>query len=187
MTDRPGASHDRSGQQAVRVAGAGRAARGRAAHPALAARAGRATPCPSRMPAASAWLPGRGDIADVELERFEATEMAAGQAGDDVEPIALANDLGDVGPPERDPVEHVPLPAQGQLAVPAGGRPDPGHGQPQDRDERVGVARPARRQAGQLAIAGRSRRRRPAAPGRWRRRRADPAAPTRRRGRGIAR
>ena len=37
-------------------------------------------------------------------------------AGDDVEPVALADDLGDVRPTERDAVEHVELAAERELA-----------------------------------------------------------------------
>ena len=55
-------------------------------------------------------------VADVELERFEAAEAPAGQARDDVEPVALVDGLGDVRPTERDPVEDVALAPERQLA-----------------------------------------------------------------------
>ena len=80
--------------------------------------------------------------------------VPARQPGDDVEAVALVDDLGDVRPAEGDAVEHVAVAAQGQLAVAAGRGPDAGHGQAEDGDERVGVARAARRQAGQLAVQG---------------------------------
>ena len=52
---------------------------------------------------------GDGDVADLELERLEAAEGAARQPCHDVEPVALADGLGEVGPAERDAVEDVPV------------------------------------------------------------------------------
>ena len=85
---------------------------------------------------------------------LEAAERPADEPRDDVEPVALVDDLGEVGPAEGDPVEHVALAAQGQLAVAAVRGADAGHGQPEDGDERIRVARAARREAGQLAKQG---------------------------------
>ena len=95
--------------------------------------------------------PGRRDVADLELERLEATELTADEPGDDIESIALVDDLGQVRPPERDAVEHVEVAAQGQLAVATAGGPDPGDGQAEDGDERLRVPGTARRETGQLA------------------------------------
>ena len=63
-------------------------------------------------------------------------------------------DVGDVRPAERDPVEHVEVALERQLGVAAGRLADPGHGQAEDRDERLRVADAARREAGELAVEG---------------------------------
>src|SRR3954465_11737863 len=93
-----------------------------------------------------------GDIADVELERFEATERPAGQARHDVEAVAFVDDLGDVGSTERDAIEDVQPAAARQLAMPAGRGPDPGNGQAEDRDEGIGVPGTARGESRKFAI-----------------------------------
>ena len=109
-------------------------------------------PAPGSAPV-DADVGARGrDVADLELERFEAAEPPAREAGDDVEPIAFLDGLGDVGSSERDPVEHVALALEGQLAVAAGGGSDAGHREPEDGDERIGVPRTARREGRQLAM-----------------------------------
>ena len=51
----------------------------------------------------------QGDVADLELERLVPAEGPARQPGDDVDPVALVDDLGEVGPPEGDAVEDVAL------------------------------------------------------------------------------
>ena len=65
---------------------------------------------------------GGRDVADVELERFEATERRLVSRATTSTPVALVDDLGDVAPPEGDAVEDVALAAQGQLGVAAGRR-----------------------------------------------------------------
>ena len=67
--------------------------------------------------------PGRGHVADLELERLEAAERATRQAGDDVDAVALVDRLGEVRPAEGDAVEDVEPAAEGQLAVAAAGGP----------------------------------------------------------------
>jgi hypothetical protein len=93
----------------------------------------------------------RGHVADLELERLEAAERAAGEAGDHVHAIALGQPLGEVGATERDPVEHVDLAAEDQLGVTAVGGPNALHGEAQDGDEGLRVAGAARREAGEVA------------------------------------
>ena len=72
--------------------------------------------------AASGWAPLARRVADLELERLEPAERAAGQARDDVDDVALLDERSDVEPPEGDPVEHVPFASQGQRRV-VGRRP----------------------------------------------------------------
>src|SRR3954468_7583928 len=86
----------------------------------------------------------RRDVADLELERFEATERATHQSRDDVDAVALVHGLGDVRPAECDAVEDVAIALQRQLAVAAGGGADTGHGESEDGDERVRVPGSAR-------------------------------------------
>ena len=95
--------------------------------------------------------------------------------------------LGDVGAPERDPVEHVALAAKGQLAVAAGRGADAGHGQAEDGDERVRVPGPARGERRQFAMEARSRRPGPGGPGRPRAGAAGRAGRGRRRAPGSGR
>ena len=75
----------------------------------------------------------------------------------------------------------------GELAVAAGGRADPGHGQAEHRDERIRVARGRTARARRARGTARSRRRAPAAPGRSRRGRAGRPARSPARGPGTAR
>ena len=93
-----------------------------------------------------------GHVPDVELERFEAAERAARETRHDVEPIALVDDLGDVRAAEGDPVEHVQVPPQRQLAVSAVRGADPRDRHPEHGNAGVGIARAARCEAGQLAV-----------------------------------
>src|SRR5258708_2223259 len=85
-----------------------------------------------------------GHIPGVQLERLVAAEGPAGQAGDDVDHIAFMDGLGEVGPPERNAIEHVEAPAKGQLGVAAGGGSDADHGQAFDDQERLEVTLSAR-------------------------------------------
>ena len=95
---------------------------------------------------------GRGDVADVELERFEATEHPARQASDDVEPVAFVDGLGDIGPAEGDAIEHVPFATKGQLAMAAAGGSNTSHGKPEDGDEGIGVPGAAWGESRQLTM-----------------------------------
>ena len=90
---------------------------------------------------------GRGHVADLELERLEAAERAADEPADDVDPVALGDGRGQVGPAEGDPVEHVELALERQLGVPARRLAAASHGQTQHRDERLRVADAARRES----------------------------------------
>ena len=65
---------------------------------------------------------GRRRVADLELERLEATEASAGEPCDDVDPVALADELGEVGAAEGDAVEDVAVALQGQRRVAVAGR-----------------------------------------------------------------
>src|SRR4051794_28998788 len=94
------------------------------------------------------------DVADVELERFETAERAARESGDDVEPIPFAHDLGDVCATECDPVEDVQTATQRQLAMAAGRGSYPRDGQPEHRDQRIGVAGPTWSEPRQLPVEG---------------------------------
>ena len=127
------------------------------------------------------------DVADVELEQFEAAEAPARQPRHDVEPVALVDDLGDVRSTERDAVEDIALAPQRQLAVPARRGADARDGQAEHGHQRVGVARDRTAPGPPARGRGRSRPRSQAAPGRSRSRRADPAARSRRRAAGSAR
>ena len=147
--------------------GARRVGADRAGHAGATASTVPPAPRPGRA-AASGCEPGRRHVADLELERLEAAEPSAGQPGDDVEPIALADDLGDVRPAERDAVEDVAVARSVSWLWPPVAARTRVHGQAEDRDERLGVARAARRETGELAVAARSRRRARAGPGRSR-------------------
>jgi len=92
----------------------------------------------------------RRGIADLELERLDAAEAAAGEAGDDVDAIALRDLAGELGPAEGDPVEDVEAPLEDELAVAAGGLTGPGHGQSEHGHDGLRVADTGRRQAGEL-------------------------------------
>ncbi len=91
-------------------------------------------------------------VADVELERLEAAEVPAGEPRHDIEPVALADHLGDVRPTERDPVQDVEAATERQLGMAAGRGAHAGDGQAEDGDERVGIARAAWGKPGQLAV-----------------------------------
>ena len=69
---------------------------------------------------------GRRDVPDLELERLEAAEDPAHEAGDDVDPVALVEQLAQVGALEGDAVEDVGVTSKDELGVAAGGCPDPG-------------------------------------------------------------
>src|SRR6478672_10235071 len=56
-------------------------------------------------------------VANVELERLETSEAPAGKPRHDVQPVALADHLGDVRPTERDPVQDVEVATQRQLGM----------------------------------------------------------------------
>ena len=147
-TIRPG--RGRTGRDARPRRGDGE--RRHAALPASGAAPGHGPPG-SRRP--RGWLPDVRDVADLELERLEAAEPPARQAGDDVDPVAFVDGLGEVGAAERDAVEHVALAAEGELAVAAGGGADAGHGEAEDGDERIRVAR-ARTARGRRARGSRA-------------------------------
>ena len=96
---------------------------------------------------------GRG-VADLQLERFEPAERAAGEARDDIDHVALLHECRDVDSPERDPVEDVTIAPQRHRGVVRAGLAHPEHGQPEHRDERLRVAGSVRGQGGQLAVEG---------------------------------
>ena len=148
---------------AARAAGAGPASCGR--RPARRRRRRTGPPTRRRPSRGARPAPRRGSRAGASRSP---PNVPADQPGDDVEPVALVDDLGEVGPAERDPVEDVQVAAQRELAVAAVRGPDPGDGQAEHRDERLRVARAARRQAARARAAARSRRRAPGAPGRSR-------------------
>src|SRR4051794_5716343 len=92
------------------------------------------------------------DVADLELERFKATERPAHQSRDHVDAVAFVDGLGDVGPTERDPVEDVAVALERQLAMAAGGSADTCHGEAEDGDQRVRVPGPARGEGSELPV-----------------------------------
>ena len=147
---RPGSEERPDDAGPVRVTGARRIGADRAGHAGTTA-SDAAASVPSRA-AASGCEPGQGHVTDVELQRLVATEPSAGQPRHDVQPIALADDFRDVRPSERDAVEDVEAPFQRQLAVAAGRRAHAGGREPEDGHERLGVARPARREAREIAM-----------------------------------
>ena len=76
------------------------------------------------------------------------------EPADDVDPVALADGRREVRPAEGDPVEDVEPALERQLGVPARGLAAAGHGQAEDRDERLRIADPARREAGEAPMEG---------------------------------
>ena len=97
---------------------------------------------------------GRRDVPDLELERLEPAEHAAGEAGDDIDPIALGETEGEVRPAEGDAVEHVAFATEHQLGMAAVGGTDALHRQAEDRHERLRVPGPARAEARQVPVQG---------------------------------
>ena len=91
-------------------------------------------------------------VADIELERLEAAEVPAGEAGHDIQPVALSDDLGDVRPTERDPVQDVEAATERQLGMAAGRGAHAGDGEAEDGDEGVGIARAAWGKPCELAV-----------------------------------
>ncbi len=67
---------------------------------------------------------GGGHVADLQLQRFEATESAAGQLAHDVDEVAFVDGRCKVGSTEGDPVEDVQSSLERQLRVPARGLAD---------------------------------------------------------------
>ena len=86
-------------------------------------------PRSARIAADPGWLPEVATSRMSSWRDLEPAEDPAGQACDDVDDVAFMDGLGDVGPAEGDPVQHVPVAPQRQLAVAAGRRPDAGDGQ----------------------------------------------------------
>ena len=109
-------------------------------------------------PPSPAGPPPRGASPDRATSRMSSwsdsisAEPPAGQPRHDVQAIALADDFRDVRPSERDAVEDVEPPLQRQLAVAAGRRAHAGRREPEDGDERLGIARPAWREAREIAM-----------------------------------
>ena len=178
--DRTGASHDPTGPIPY-----GSRARGGFG------RTGRVMPAPASRDRAAAgggqdrrrlgMRAGRGGVADLQLERLEPAELAARRAARRRRSGRPRRPARRCRPTEGDPVEDVTVALEGQRRVAVAGEADPGHGQAEDRDERLGVARAVGREAGQVAmeavVHARARAARGRSPG-WA---ADPVAPRPRR------
>ena len=97
----------------------------------------------------------RGGVPDLELERLEPTELAAGEPSHDVDPVALGDEPGDVRADRR-------RCRRGRRGRGAGsatcGRRRRGRTRitvrPEHGDERLRVARPVGREPGQVAMQG---------------------------------
>ena len=95
---------------------------------------------------------GWGDVPDLELQRLEAAERTAGEAGDHVDPVTLREGECEVRPTERDAVDDVAFTPQHELGVATGRGPDPLHCEPEDGDERLGVPGTARGQTCEIPV-----------------------------------
>ena len=86
----------------------------------------RRAPRPARTTRRLGVRAARRGVADLELERLEPAERAAGEPRDDVDPVALVHELRRCRPPEGDPVEDVAIAPQRQRRVVRAGRRGPG-------------------------------------------------------------
>ena len=121
---------------------------------------------------------GRGDVADLELERLEAAEHPAGEAGHDVDPVALATGprRGRGGRTRCRRARRRSRRSTSWVWPPLAARTR-GHGQAEDGDERLRVPGAARREPREVAVEAVVDEPTPAARGRRRAGVARPRAP----------